>query len=105
MYGTLCASDSRSPQRRCHRCSSLSFDCSNNVEPFPQNALNVLSRRLGKLIANAILHEAERAITKSQAFPEPFVRSHAPSALDLSASAIVHKTIIPFIPGALDLNE
>jgi hypothetical protein len=54
-------------------------------EPLAENAQYFVRGSLWKLVADAVVHEAESAVAQCQAFAKAFVGRHAAGAFDLAA--------------------
>jgi len=78
-------------------------------EPLAENAQDFVRGSLWKLVADAVLHEAERAIAKRQAFAKTFVGRHAAGAFDLAAfdwsrGAGVHFNLLAAVRDSVVVN-
>jgi len=70
--------------------SSLRRELANLGEAFAEDVEDFVGRSLRKLVADAVLHQAECAVAKGQAFAEPLVGRHMAGTFDLFAGAGVH---------------
>lgn len=83
-------SGNRRPRARFRRCSSFGFELADDGEPVAEDAEDFFWGSLWELVADAVLHEAERAVAEGQALAEALVGRHAAGAFNLFAGAGVH---------------